>query len=178
MQAQIETELKPRLLGMDPTDVERVWQLGFRDFWWKRGVVHTSAVSGVDQALWDIAGKAAGLPVYRMLGGKVRDRVRCYARGDLGLGSVEADAAQARDEGFDAYKHGYGAPVQPMDLAHQVDVAVDELTRIRGVFGPSSASRHSTCCSSRSPWSRARSSPTSASSWPSRARPWPPASAG
>ena len=61
---QIESELKPRLLGMDPTDIERIWQLGYRDFWWKRGVVHTSAMSGIDQALWDIAGKAAGQPVF------------------------------------------------------------------------------------------------------------------
>ena len=69
VQAQIETELKPRLLGMDPTQIEAIWQLGFRDFWWKRGVVHTSAMSGIDQALWDIAGKVAGVPVFKMLGG-------------------------------------------------------------------------------------------------------------
>ena len=139
VQAQIETELKPRLLGMDPTDVERAWQLGFRDFWWKGGVVHTSAVSGVDQALWDLAGKAAGLPVYKMLGGKVRDCVRCYARGDLGLGSLEADAAQAIEEGFDAYKHGYGEPTRPYDVDRQVGVAVDALTRLRATLGPGRA---------------------------------------
>src|SRR5437773_730048 len=62
--AQIETELKPRLLGMDPTQIERIWQLGYRDFWWRRGVIHTSAMSGIDMALWDIAGKAANLPVF------------------------------------------------------------------------------------------------------------------
>ena len=84
--AQVETALKPRLLGMDPTDVEQVWQLGYRDFWWKRGVVHTSAVSGIDMALWDIVGKASGQPVFKLLGGKVRSRVRCYARADLVLG--------------------------------------------------------------------------------------------
>ena len=43
VKAQVESELKPRLLGMDPTDVERIWQLGYRDFWWRQGVVHTSA---------------------------------------------------------------------------------------------------------------------------------------
>ncbi len=139
VQAQIESELKPRLVGMDPTDVERVWQLGFRDFWWKGGVVHTSAVSGVDQALWDLAGKTAGLPVYKMLGGAVRERVRCYARGDLGLGSLEADAGQALEEGFDAYKHGYGEPVRPYDADRQVAVAVDELSRLRACLGPRTA---------------------------------------
>ena len=70
-------------IGYNPTDVELVWQLGFRDFWWKRGVVHTSAMSGIDQALWDIAGKAAGVPAFKLLGGKVRDRIRCYARPDF-----------------------------------------------------------------------------------------------
>lgn len=136
VRAQIETELKPRLLGMDPTDVERVWQLGFRDFWWKGGVVHTSAVSGIDQALWDLAGKAAGLPVYKMLGGKVRDSVRCYARGDLGLGSLEADATQALTAGFDAYKHGYGVPTSPYHVDRQVGVAVDTMSRLRTAVGP------------------------------------------
>jgi galactonate dehydratase len=139
VQAQIESELAPRLIGMDPTDVERIWQLGFRDFWWKGGVVHTSAISGIDQALWDIAGKAAGQPVFKLLGGKVRERVRCYARGDLGLGSIEANAAQALDEGFDAFKHGYGEPTDPFDPQRQVAVAVDEMRRYRHALGPDTA---------------------------------------
>ena len=80
IKAHVESELRARLLGMDPTAIERVWQLGFREFWWRRGVVHGSAMSGIDQALWDIAGKAAGLPVFKLLGGRVRERVRCYIR--------------------------------------------------------------------------------------------------
>ena len=134
--AQVETALKPRLLGMDPTDVEQVWQLGYRDFWWKRGVVHTSAVSGIDMALWDIVGKASGQPVFRLLGGRVRNRVRCYARADLGLESLEAHAAQALGEGFDAFKHGHGPAVTPFDVDAQVDVAVEEMTRLREALGP------------------------------------------
>ena len=133
--AQIETELKPRILGMDPTDVERVWQLGFRDFWWKGGVVHTSALSGIDQALWDIAGKAAGQPVFKMLGGKVRDKVRCYARCDLDLATAEEHATEAVAAGFDAFKVGYGTPVEPFDVEKQVDVAVDTLARYRQALG-------------------------------------------
>ena len=134
--AQVETALKPRLLGMDPTDVEQVWQLGYRDFWWKRGVVHTSAVSGIDMALWDIVGKASGQPVFKLLGGKVRSKVRCYARADLGLDSLAAHAAQALEEGFDAFKHGHGPAVTPFDVDAQVDVAVEEMTRLREALGP------------------------------------------
>ena len=136
VKAQIDSELRPRLLGMDPTDVERIWQLGFRDFWWKRDVVHTSALSGIDQALWDLAGKAAGQPVFKLLGGKVRERVRCYARADLGRPSLEAHAAQVLAEGFDAFKHGYGQETRPFDLEGQVAVAVGELTRLRQALGP------------------------------------------
>ncbi len=134
--AQVETSLKPRLQGMNPMDVEHVWQLGYRDFWWKRGVVHTSAVSGIDMALWDVVGKATGQPVFRLLGGRVRDRVRCYARADLGLDSLEAHAAQALEEGFDAFKHGHGPAVAPFDMDAQVDVAVREMTRLRQAMGP------------------------------------------
>ena len=134
--AHVETALKPRLLGMNPMDVEQAWQLGYRDFWWKRGVVHTSAVSGIDMALWDIAGKATGQPVYRLLGGRVRDRVRCYARADLDLDSLEAHAAQALEVGFDAFKHGHGPAVAPFDMDAQVDVAVNEMTRLREALGP------------------------------------------
>ena len=101
---EVETSLKPRLQGMDPMDVEHVWQLGYRDFWWKRGVVHTSAVSGIDMALWDVVGKATGQPVFRLLGGRVRDRVRCYARADLGLDSLEAHAAAAM-QNFEILEH-------------------------------------------------------------------------
>jgi L-alanine-DL-glutamate epimerase-like enolase superfamily enzyme len=70
------------LIGEDPTDVERV-MLKIRP----RGAFKPwgSAVSAIEMALWDVAGKAAGLPVYKLLGGKIRDRVRVY-NGSLGRG--------------------------------------------------------------------------------------------
>ena len=138
VKAQIETELKPRLLGMDSTDVERVWQLGFRDFWWRGGVVHTSALSGIDQALWDIAGKASGLPVFKLLGGKVREKVRCYIRyGPEFHGyTLEAAARTAVEMGFDAFKHGWGPPTAPYDMQRQAEIAVEEHTMLRELFGP------------------------------------------
>ena len=141
VKAHVESELKPRLLGLDPTDIERVWQLGYRQFWWRRGVVHTSAMSGIDQALWDIAGKAAGLPVFKLLGGKVRERVRCYIRSGPEFHGValEDAARRARAMGFDAFKHGFGTVTRPFDALRQAEVAVAELRRLREVLGDDTA---------------------------------------
>ena len=141
VKAHVESELKPRLLGLDPTDIERVWQLGYRQFWWRRGVVHTSAMSGIDQALWDIAGKAAGLPVFKLLGGKVRERVRCYIRSGPEFHGValEDAARRARELGFDAFKHGFGTVTRPFDALRQAEVAVAELRRLRAVLGDDTA---------------------------------------
>ncbi len=141
VKAQVETELKVRLVGMDPTDIESIWQMGYRDFWWRRGVVHTSAISGIDQALWDIAGKSAGLPVYKLLGGKVRKQVRCYIRyGPEFYGVPLEDAVpQAIELGFDAFKLGWGECTQPYDMDEQVDRAIAAHVLTRKLLGPDRA---------------------------------------
>ena len=141
VKAQIETELRPRLLGMNPLEIGRIWTLGFRHFWWRMGVVHTSAMSGIDQALWDLKGKATGLPVYELLGGRVRDRVRLYARiRDVfaeGEATLEEDILQAvEEEGFDAFKSGFGPLTQPFDEIEQVRRAIDDYRRMRDAAGP------------------------------------------
>ena len=138
VKAQIETELKPRLLGLDPTDIERIWQLGWRDFWWRGGVVHSSALSGIDQALWDIAGKAAGVPVFKLLGGKVRERVRCYIRYGPEFYGVPLEEAARRAVGmdFDAFKHGWGLPTEPYDMVRQAEIALEQHTLLRDILGP------------------------------------------
>ena len=71
------------LLGFDPFDGERIWHELYAGSRFPTGSVITSAISGIDQALWDIKGKALDVPVYQLLGGKVRDRIRVYqsARG-------------------------------------------------------------------------------------------------
>lgn len=141
VKVQVESELKPRLIGQDPTDIEGIWQRGYRQFWWRRGVIHTSAISGVDQALWDIAGKAAGLPVFKMLGGKVRDRVRCYIRSGPEFYGVPLEEAvpQAIEMGFDAFKLGWGECTTPYDMDKQVDRAVAAHELCRKLLGPDRA---------------------------------------
>ena len=110
-------------------------------FWWRRGVVHGSAMSGIDPALWDIAGKAAGLPVFKLLGGRVRERVRCYIRSGPEFYGVELEdaARRAREMGFDAFKHGFGSVTRPFDARRQAEAAVAEVRRLRQVLGDRTA---------------------------------------
>jgi galactonate dehydratase len=134
--AMIEKHFAPLLIGQDPTRVHYAWQQMQRFFWWRGGVVASSAASGIEQALWDVAGKACGLPVYKLLGGTVRDRVRLYARSDLGLPTAGDEARAAVDEGFDAFKLGTGAYVKPYDDERQVDVALGDARQVRAAVGP------------------------------------------
>jgi len=76
------------VLGEDPRNIEHIYQKMYRQSFWRMGVIGMSAISSIEQALWDIAGKDLGVPVYRLLGGKVRDKVRMYTH--LGGGNMKA----------------------------------------------------------------------------------------
>jgi L-rhamnonate dehydratase len=107
----IAGSLHDLLVGEDPRDVERLWQKMYRGLIYigRRGIA-LHALSGIDIALWDIAGKAAGKPVYELLGGAKRDRVRAYASRlmpDTPEETSEAVAALV-DDGFTAVKLGWG----------------------------------------------------------------------
>src|SRR3954468_22999323 len=77
-------ELADYLIGKDPLRIEHHWQHIYRSAFFRGGNVLMSALSGLDQALWDISGKHYGVPVYKLLGGAVRDRVRVYAHWGIG----------------------------------------------------------------------------------------------
>jgi galactonate dehydratase len=81
-------DLAPLLIGQDPRDIEHCQQILTKHGFWRLGVVGMSAVSGIELALWDILGKSLGAPVWRLLGGKVRDYLRTYTH--LGLGDMKA----------------------------------------------------------------------------------------
>lgn len=91
-------ELKRYLVGKDAHDIEAFWHDTYRDAYWRGGPVLMSALSAVEIALWDIKGKALGVPVYQLLGGKVRDRVPCYANGWFAPAKTPDEfAAKARE---------------------------------------------------------------------------------
>src|ERR1035441_9028211 len=80
-------DLSTLLIGEDPLRTEHLWQIMHRQYFWRGGIVSMTALSGIDQALWDIKGKEAGKPVHELLGGPVRDTLRFYDH--LGGGKLE-----------------------------------------------------------------------------------------
>lgn len=98
-------DLAALAIGEDPTRIEHLYQKLYRQSFWRMGVIGMSAVSGIEQACWDILGKSLGLPVYKLLGGAVRERVRMYTH--LGGGDMKSVY-----ETFD--------PAPLIDLAQQV----------------------------------------------------------
>jgi galactonate dehydratase len=96
---------RDRFIGADPFAIEDIWQVGYRAGFYRGGPVLMSALSGLEQALWDLKGRALGLPAWQMLGGKVRERVRSYAWIGGDRPHEVAEAAQARrSQGFTAVK--------------------------------------------------------------------------
>lgn len=88
-------DLKPYLLGEDPERIEYLWQMCFRRLFMRGGPVTGAAISGIDMALWDIKGKKLGVPVYQLLGGLAREKVRLY--GHVTGDTADAVATQAKD---------------------------------------------------------------------------------
>jgi galactonate dehydratase len=153
--------LEPFLIGQDPTRVEELWQVMYTSgLGYVGGPVKMSAISGIDMALWDLAGKAAGVPVYQLLGGRTRDRIRMYRATGGGLpwtvepgdpyraGKPErtldprdprsyAEAARILTEewGFRCLKVHFG-PGDGLEVTSQVDQFAARFAAVREGAGP------------------------------------------
>ena len=107
--AAIEKHTKPFLLGRDVDRIEEIYRMSCVNGYWRNGPVLNNAISGIDQALWDIKGKRAGMPVYQLLGGKCREAAACYAH--AGGSTTEEILASIRgfmDEGYQYIRVQHG----------------------------------------------------------------------
>jgi len=134
-------ELKPMYEGMDPFQPERIVQRMFRDVYTDGGQVHKHAVSCIEIACWDIIGKSVGKPIYQLLGGQVRDKVRAYAngwyRGPRTPENFHERAKEVVRRGYTALKFDpFGSAYQITDLDDEA-LAVDIIAAVRDAVGPS-----------------------------------------
>ena len=130
-------EIGRYLIGQDPTRIEHHWQAIFRGQFYRGGPVLTSALSGIEHAMWDITGKWLGQPVYKLLGGAVRDRIRVYGwLDDQSYGDYVEQAVVGARAGFTAFKLGVPGAVNIVDTRAKVDEIVEHFARFRDALGP------------------------------------------
>ena len=130
-------ELAELLIGTDPLRIEDHWQVLTKGGFYRGGPVLSSAVAGIDQALWDIAGKVRGAPVHELLGGPVRDRTRVYSwvGGDQPAELEQAVRAQV-EAGFTAVKMNASGRLGPIATPAEIDAVVQRVATARAVLGP------------------------------------------
>jgi galactonate dehydratase len=130
--AEAVKEIEPYLVGKDPRPVAKHWQAIYRHAFYRGGPILTSALSGIDQALWDIKGKALGVPVYELLGGPTRDRVRVYAH----AGTVD-QMKKMQAQGFSAFKTGPAKkrPARYVETPAAIGYAAERFAELRKAMG-------------------------------------------
>ena len=131
-------EMSEYLIGKDPFRIEDHFQVLYRGGFYRGGPVLTSALSGIEQALWDIKGKALDVPVYELLGRAAREKIRVYnwIGGDRPADAAEAVRAQT-EAGFTAVKMNATEELNYIDSRAKLDAAVERLAAVREAGGPS-----------------------------------------
>ncbi|MTV51350.1 galactonate dehydratase [Pseudoduganella buxea] len=129
-------ELSEYLVGQDPLRINDLWQVMYRGGFYRGGAILMSAIAGIDQALWDIKGKALGVPVYQLLGGLVRDRMKMYSwvGGDRPADVIDG-INTLREIGINTFKMNGTEELGIIDTAAAVDAAVSRVAQIRDTFG-------------------------------------------
>lgn len=138
LRAELES-FREFLVGKDPFQIELLWNSIYRGVTWTGGPVTTSALSAIDLALWDIKGKALGVPVYELLGGKVNDSIKLYANGwSQSDGSPEENAADAKavvEAGYQALKlYPFCGP--QVATPERIQMGLDRVQAVREAVGP------------------------------------------
>ena len=129
-------EMSGYLIGRDPARIEDLWSTIFRAGFYRGGGVLMSALSGIDQALWDIKGKYFNAPVYQLMGGPCRDNVRVYSwiGGDR-PGDTGSAAKERKDAGFTAVKMNATEELQMIDSYEKIDAVLERVASIRESYG-------------------------------------------
>ncbi|MEV4887086.1 galactonate dehydratase [Chitinophaga ginsengisegetis] len=130
-------ELMEYLLGKDPMNIEDHWNVMYRAGFYRGGPILMSAIAGIDQALWDIKGKYYNAPVYQLLGGKARDKMKVYSwiGGDRPAEVGEA-ARKMAEQGFLAVKMNATEELQYIDSYEKIDAAIKRIATVRETVGP------------------------------------------
>ncbi|TGS12927.1 galactonate dehydratase [Mesorhizobium sp. M2E.F.Ca.ET.209.01.1.1] len=130
-------ELADYLIGKDPRLIEDHWTVMHRGGFYRGGPILMSAIAGIDQALWDIKGKALGVPVHELLGGKLRETIKVYSwiGGDRPA-EVAAGAKDVVARGFRALKMNGTEELQIVDSHDRIDAAVERVAMVREAVGP------------------------------------------
>jgi galactonate dehydratase len=129
-------EFGETLIGRDPRRINDLWQTMYRSHFYRGGAILMSAIAGIDQALWDIKGKALGVPVHELLGGRVRDRMKVYSwvGGDR-PGDVIENMQRLMEGGFDTFKLNGCEELAMLDSNRAIDAAVAVVAQVRAVLG-------------------------------------------
>ena len=129
-------ELSYYFLGKDPRKIEDLWQTFFRAGFYRGGPEHMSAISGIDQALWDIKGKYYNAPIYDLLGGSCRDKLKVYRwiGGDR-PDDVAAQAVESYEQGYKALKMNATEELHYIDSFKKVQAVSDRIAAIRQALG-------------------------------------------
>ncbi|WP_137929122.1 galactonate dehydratase [Mesorhizobium comanense] len=130
-------ELADYLIGKDPRLIEDHWTVMHRGGFYRGGPILMSAIAGIDQALWDIKGKALGVPVHELLGGKLRQSIKVYSwiGGDRPA-EVAAGAKEVVARGFQALKMNGTEELQIVDSHDRIDASVERVAMVREAVGP------------------------------------------
>ena len=131
-------EFRPMLIGADPLKIEHLWQGMYRRTFYRGGPILCSAISGIEMALWDIKGKYYNMPVFEMLGGAYRDKVRMYGHlkptghpGDFPIPDMLKITDKRLADGFTVMKYSIIPPIRPIDNMEMVDKVVERFAAVR-----------------------------------------------